>query len=69
MIVDIPITPLADLGRFSLYRYPPMHFAHRGQLVKKTSTEHILAVLKHREQFVPVTGADLHQCLHAGENF
>ena len=69
VIIDIPITPLADLGKFSLYRYHPMPFLHRGQLMKVTSTEHLLAVSKHREQFVPVSGADLHQCLHVGENF
>ena len=44
VIIDIPITPLADLGKFSLYRYHPMPFLHCGQLVKVTSTEHILAV-------------------------
>ena len=68
VIVDIPITPLADLGKFSLYRYHPMPFLRRGQLVKVTSTEHLLAVSKHREQFVPESGADLHQWLHVGEN-
>ena len=69
VIVDIPITPLADLGKFSLYRYHPMPFVHRGQLVKVTSSEHLLAVSKHCEQFVSVSGADLHQCFHVRENF
>ena len=69
VIVDTPITPLADLGKFSLDRYHPMPFFYRGHLVKVNSMEHLLAVSKHREQFVPVSGADLHQCIHMGENF
>ena len=63
MVIDIPL----DLGKFSLFRYHPMPFLHKGQLVKVSSLEHLLAVSKHQEQFVPVSGADLHQCLHVGE--
>ena len=35
-IIDLPITPLA--GKFSLFRYHPMPFLHKGQLVKLSST-------------------------------
>ena len=38
-------------------------------MVKVASNEHLLAVSKHSDQFVPVSGAELHQCLHLGHKF
>ena len=33
------------------------------------SNEHLLAVTKHPDQFVPVSGTGLHQCFHLSHSF
>ena len=69
VVVDIPIVPITDYGKFALYKYDSLLFLLDGRLVKVQGESNMVAVSANKDEFVEVSGSDLHSCLHIGSVF
>ncbi len=69
VVIDVPIVPIEDFGKFSLFRHDPLPFLLGDKLVKVQGESDLLAVSAHKNEFVEVSGSSLHSCLHVGSSF
>ena len=69
MVVDIPMVPIADFGKFALYKHDSLPFLLDGRLVQMKGESNMVAVSSNKNEFVEVSGSDLHGCLHVGSVF
>ena len=64
VVVDIPMVPITDYGKFALYKHDSFQFLLDGWLVKVQGESNTVAVSANKDKFVEVSSPDLHSCLH-----
>ena len=69
VVVDIPMVPITDYGKFALFKHDSLPFLLDGRLVRVKGESNMVAVSSNKDEFVEVSGSDLHGCLHTGSIF
>ena len=69
VVVDVPLIPTKEYGKFSLYRHNSLRFFLNERLVRLLGESNLLAVSAHRDEFVEMAASALHSCLHIGTQF
>ena len=68
-VVDIPMVPITDYGKVSLFKHESLPFVLERRLVKVRAESNLVAVSSNKDEFVDVLISDLHGCLHIGSVF
>ena len=69
VIVNVPLIPTTEYGKFTMYRHNSLSFFLNERLVRLSGESNLLAVSAHRDEFVEVSALALHSCLHIGAQF
>ena len=69
VVVDIPMVPITDYGKFALFKHDSLPFQLDGRLVRVKGESNMVAVLANKDEMVEVSRSDLHSCLHIGPVF
>ena len=69
VVVDIPMVPITDYGKFALFKHNSLCFQLDGRLVGVKGESNMVAVSTNKDEFVEVSGSDFHSCLHIGSVF
>ena len=69
MVIDVPLIPTTEYGKFTLFRHNSLPFFLNGRLVRLSGESNLLAVSTHRDEFVEGVSSALHGCLHTATQF
>ena len=69
VIVDVPLIPTTEYGKFTLFRHNSLPFFLNGRLVRLSGESILVALSTHRDEFVEVASSALDGCLHIGIQF
>ena len=59
VVVDIPMGPITDYGKFALFKHDSLPFLLDGRLVKVWGESNMVAVSANKDKFVEVSSSDL----------
>ena len=69
VVVDNPMLPITDYGKFALFKHDSLPFLLDGRLVKVKEESNMVAVSSNEDEFMEVSRSDLHSCLPIGSAF